>query len=181
MADFLANIAHANRMMWLGFASMALGLAAIASPFIAGKAAVIVLGLILLAVGLGQLFARGEVGRSRLWNAIQGAISALSGILVVAHPLLGLGFLTVLLMIYFAADGIWKMIDALQYASVPGWLWLLASGAVSLLLGLLIWKQWPVSETWAVGVLIGANLLSTGIALVAFAHSLKSSFRKVLS
>jgi hypothetical protein len=93
--EFLPNIARINRMMWLGFAFMALGLAAILSPFIAGEATVIVLGLILLAAGLGQLFARGEVGRSRLWNAVHGAISVLSGFLVLAHPLLGLGFLPV--------------------------------------------------------------------------------------
>src|ERR1035437_2602559 len=179
--EFLPNIARINRMMWLGFAFLALGIAAIASPFVAGKATVIVLGLILLAAGLGQLFARGEVGRARLWNAVHGAISVLSGFLVLAHPLLGLSFMTLLLMIYFAADGLWKIIESLQYISAPGWLWLLASGAPSLLLAFLIWRQWPVSETWAVGVLIGVNLLSTGVALVAFARSLKTSFRKVLS
>jgi uncharacterized membrane protein HdeD (DUF308 family) len=179
--EFLPNVARANRMMWLGFAFMALGLGAILSPFIAGQITVIVLGLILLAAGLGQLFARGEVGRARLWNAVHGAIGVLSGILILAHPLLGLSFLTLLLMIYFVADGLWKIIDSLQYVSVPGWLWLLASGAVSLLLGFLIWRQWPVSETWAIGVLIGANLLSTGFALVAFTRAFKRAFRTVLS
>jgi uncharacterized membrane protein HdeD (DUF308 family) len=181
--EFLPNIARTNRLMWLGFAFMALGLMAILSPFVAGEATVIVLGLILLAAGLGQLLAafRGEVGSRRLWNAIHGAISTLCGFLVLAHPLLGLGFLTFLLMIYFVADGLWKIMESLQYVSVPGWLWLLASGALSLLLGFLIWRQWPVSGTWAVGVLIGANLLSTGVALVAFARSLKRTFRKALS
>ncbi len=181
--EFLPNIAQINRMMWLGFAFMALGLMAILSPFVAGETTVIVVGLILLAAGLGQLLAafRGEVGSPRWLNAVHGAISTLSAFLVLAHPLLGLSFLTFLLMIYFGADGLWKIIESLQYVSVPGWLWLLASGALSLLLGLLIWSQWPVSGTWAVGVLIGANLLSTGFAKVAFARSLKSAFRKVLS
>jgi uncharacterized membrane protein HdeD (DUF308 family) len=48
----------------------------------------------------------------------------------------------------------------------------LASGVLSLILGLLIWSQWPVSGLWAVGVLVGVNLLGTGMALVTLASAL---------
>jgi len=47
--------------------------------------------------------------------------------------------------------------------------WVLGSGVLSLLLGLLIWNQWPVSGMWAVGVLVGVDLLSTGISMVVLA------------
>jgi membrane protein HdeD len=181
-AGILPNIRHINRMMWLGWALMALGLLSIFSPLVAGKAAVIVIGLILLAAGLGLLLEafQGDDGGGRLLTLVLGVITSLSGIVVCAHPLLGLGFLTLLLVIYFVADGVWKIIAAFRYMSVPGWLWLLASGALSLLLGLLIWRQWPVSGLSAVGLLIGVNLLATGFVLAALARSLKNTFRNVV-
>jgi uncharacterized membrane protein HdeD (DUF308 family) len=51
--------------------------------------------------------------------------------------------------------------------------WLLVSGAISLLLGLMIWNQWPVSGLWAVGILVGANLISTGVSLIVLASAIK--------
>ncbi len=66
----------------------------------------------------------------------------------------------------FILEGIWKIVSSLSYRSASGWVWVLGSGVLSLLLGLLIWNQWPVSGMWAVGVLVGVDLLSTGISMV---------------
>jgi hypothetical protein len=55
------------------------------------------------------------------------------------------------------------------------------SGALDLILGILIWQQWPVSGLWAVGILIGVNLLSTGIAFVALAMTWKRTVDAVRS
>lgn len=172
-----------NRLTWLGLALMALGILAILSPLLAGKAVVIAIGLILLVAGLGQLHDGFDAqhGYERLLILILGVITTLCAFFVLAHPLFGLEFLTFALIVFFVVDGLWKIIASFRYMSSPGWLWLLASGALSLLLGLLIWRQWPVSGLWAVGVLIGINLLSTGTALVALAGSLKDIGRNVLS
>jgi uncharacterized membrane protein HdeD (DUF308 family) len=97
----------------------------------------------------------------------------LAGISVVAHPLFGLAFLTLLLVVYFLVEGIWKIIVSFRYRPATGWIWLLLSGTASLLLGFLIWDQWPISGMWAVGVMVGINLLSTGLAFVALAATLK--------
>lgn len=172
-----------NRLTWLGLALMALGIFAIASPLLAGKAVVIAIGLILLAAGLGQLRESFDAqgGYERLMLLVLGAITTLCAIFVVAHPLFGLRFLTFVLLVFFVADGLWKIVTSARHAASPGWLWLLASGVLSLLLAFLIWRQWPVSGLWAVGVLIGVNLISTGAALVALAGSLKDLGRHVLS
>ena len=181
--DLLPRIAHVNRTMFLGWALMALGLLSICSPFVAGKAAVYLIGLFLLAAGLGLLLEsfQTEGVSERLLVLVLGLITSVSAIFVFVHPLLGLGALTFLLVGYFVADGLWKIIAAFRNMSAPGWFWLLASGALSLLLALLIWRDWPISGLYAVGVLVGVNLLSTGIALVAFARSLKNTFRNALS
>jgi uncharacterized membrane protein HdeD (DUF308 family) len=82
----------------------------------------------------------------------------------------------VLLIGYFVLEGVSKIIVSFRYRSAAGWKWMLASGMLSLILGLLIWNQWPVSGTRAVGVLVGVNLLGTGLALITLASTLNKSF-----
>ena len=172
-----------NRLTWLGWAVMVLGLLAIVSPLTAGKATVILVGLILLIAGLAQLlaaFRADQSGSSRVLTAMLGAITAVAAVFVLAHPLLGLRFLTFLLVAYLVCEGFWKIIVSLRSMHAAGYLWLLASGILSLLLGLLIWQQWPLAGTSAVGILVGVNLVGTGIALLAFAGSIKNTLRKAI-
>jgi membrane protein HdeD len=162
---------------WLGIALIALGLAAVVAPVVAGSALVIVIGFILLIAGTVPIVRelKAEASKERTIGLILGIITALAGIAVIGHPLFGLKFLTVLLVGYFVAEGVWKTVVSFRYKPAPGWKWLLASGVLSLVLGLLIWSQWPVSGMWAVGVLVGVNLLGTGLALVTLASTLNKS------
>ena len=172
-----------DRLTWLGWAVLVLGLLAIVSPLTAGKATVILVGLILLIAGLAQLlaaFRADQSGSSRVLTAMLGAITAVAAVFVLAHPLLGLRFLTFLLVAYLVCEGFWKIIVSLRSMHAAGYLWLLASGILSLLLGLLIWQQWPLAGTSAVCILVGVNLVGTGIALLAFAGSIKNTLRKAI-
>ena len=162
---------------------MVLGLLAIVSPLTAGTATVILVGLILLIAGLAQLlaaFRADQSGSSRVLTAMLGAITAVAAVFVLAHPLLGLRFLTFLLVAYLVCEGFWKIIVSLRSMHAAGYLWLLASGILSLLLALLIWQQWPLAGTSAAGILVGVNLVGTGIALLAFAGSIKNTLRKAI-
>jgi len=162
---------------WLGIALIALGLAAVLAPVVAGSALVIVIGFILLIAGTVPIVRelKAEASKERTIGLILGIITALAGIAVIGHPLFGLKFLTVLLVGYFVVEGVWKIVVSFRYKPATGWKWLLASGVLSLVLGLLIWNQWPVSGMWAVGVLVGVNLLGTGLALVTLASTLNRS------
>ena len=163
-----------EHLHWLGIALIALGLAAVVAPVVAGSALVIVIGFILLIAGTVPIVRelKAEASKERTIGLILGIITALAGIAVIGHPLFGLKFLTLLLVGYFVVEGVWKIVVSFRYKPAPGWKWLLASGVLSLVLGLLIWNQWPVSGLWAVGVLVGVNLLGTGLALVTLASTL---------
>ena len=165
----------------LGIVLIALGVAAVLTPVVAGSALVIVIGFILLLAGIVPIVRelKAEASMEKAIGLILGIITALTGIAVIGHPLFGLAFLTLLLVGYFVAEGVWKIVVSFRYKPATGWKWLLASGALSLILGLLIWRQWPVSGLWAVGVLVGVNLLGTGLALVTLASTLKSLARGV--
>jgi uncharacterized membrane protein HdeD (DUF308 family) len=163
-----------KHLKWLGIALIALGVAAVLAPVVAGGAVVTVIGFILLIAGIVPI-ARGwkaEASKERAMGFTLGIITMLAGIAVIGHPLLGLGVLTLLLAGYFVAEGVWKIVVSFRFRPATGWTWLLLSGAMSLVLGLLIWRQWPVSGIWAVGVLVGINLLGTGLALVTLASTL---------
>ena len=173
MAD--GGLAGVRSLKWLGIAMIVLGLIAILSPAVAGQAVVVVIGFAMLVAGVVQLVrgSQAEAGQRKILTLVLGGITALCGLLVLGHPFLGLSFLTLLLAVYLVVEGAWKIIASFRYRSVTGWLWLLASGILSLLLGMMIWNQWPVSGLWAIGVLIGVNLLSTGIAFVSLAWTVE--------
>jgi uncharacterized membrane protein HdeD (DUF308 family) len=169
-----------ENLNWLGVALIVLGVAAVLVPAVAGSAVVIVIGFILVLAGILAI-ARGlkaEDSVEKAMGLILGIITGLAGIAVIGHPLFGLAFLTLLLVGYFVAEGVWKIIASLRYKPATGWEWLLVSGVLSLMLGLLIWSQWPISGMWAVGVLVGVNLLGTGLALVALASALKKPLER---
>jgi len=84
-----------------------------------------------------------------------------------------LSFLTLLLVVFFVVEGTGKMVSAFSYRPSSGWVWMFVSGVLSLLLALIIWNQWPVSGMWAVGVLVGVDLLSTGASMVVLALALR--------
>jgi len=160
-----------NRLNWLGILLIVLGVVSILSPAVAGGAVVTVVGLILLVAGVVQILRALQMsGSEKVLTIALGVIAALAGIAVVLHPILGLAFLTLLLAAYFVAEGVWKIIASFRYRPAAGWGWLLGSGVLSLVLGWLIWSQWPLSGLWAVGVLVGVNLLGTGASLVTLSQ-----------
>jgi len=68
---------------------------------------------------------------------------------------------------------------AVQIRPVSGWGWMLANGVITLLLGWMLWKQWPLSGAWAVGVLFGVQLISTGASLLAIGGAVRSMAKAV--
>jgi len=170
------EIPSGKRLKIIGTVSIVLGGIAIASPAVAANAVVIVVGLVMLASGIPQILhgLKGEAWRDKVMPIILGLISCVAGVLVLAHPLLGLGFLTLLLSGYFIAEGLWKIFASLKFRPVEGWGWLLLGGILSLVLGFLIWKQWPLSGVWAIGILVGIDLLTSGICLVILGSALRN-------
>ena len=165
----------ANTLMWLGVALSILGILLLISPVAMGNAVVRLVAIVLAITGLAQLVhafrASGRV--NVLASAILGAIVAGVGVMVWFNPNIGSGFLTALLIIFFIVNGLWKVVTSMRYRRASGWGWLLLSGLVSLLFVYLLWKQWPLAGAWAIGVLVGIDLLLTGVAMVLLSRTVK--------
>lgn len=176
------NLPKTSHLLLMGIAMMVIGALAVTTPAVAGTAVVLVIGGLLLVAGIIQLVQglRTEGWASKLFPSILGLVTALAGLAVLGHPLLGLTYLTLVLAVYFVIEGIWKIITTFSYRTVTGWPLMLISGLVSLVLGILIWRQWPVSGIWAVGVLVGIDLLMTGVSMIALAINLRR-FQRITS
>ena len=144
-----------------------LGFLAIAEPAIAGLAVTLLVGWLLIVGGIVHLiaaFSGGGAGRV-IWQVIIGIVYVLGGIYFLTHPLLGLGTLTLLLATIILIEAVLEFIAYFRTRSASGGSgWLLVNALITLLLGGLIWFHWPSSSVWAIGTLVGVNLLMTGFS-----------------
>lgn len=159
----------AGWVIGFGVLLIVLGALAVLAPLVAGLAIDVMIGALFLASGIAEvIFAlRATNWGAGLLSFTSGGLSIACGAVMLLSPLLGLSFLTLLLAGYFFADGIARAVLALRARSLPGWQWMLFNGLVTLALAGLIVADWPVSGVWAIGVLVGVNILLTGWALVA--------------
>jgi uncharacterized membrane protein HdeD (DUF308 family) len=143
-----------------------LGIAAIVEPGVAGLAVAILVGWLLIFAGLAHLvgtFSGGGAGRA-IWQVLLGIIYLVGGIYFLTHPLLGLGTLTLLLGVVILAEAVLEFMAYFRERNEGGSRWRLFNGVITLLLGGLIWFHWPSSSVWAIGTIVGANLLMTGFS-----------------
>jgi len=143
-----------------------LGMLAIIEPGVAGLAVTILVGWLLIFGGVAHLvaaFGGGGAGRV-IWQVLIGILYILGGVYFLTHPLLALGTLTLLLAVIILMEAAFEVIAYFRTRREGGSGWLLVNALITLLLGGLIWFHWPSSSVWAIGTLVGVNLLMTGIS-----------------
>jgi uncharacterized membrane protein HdeD (DUF308 family) len=89
-----------------------------------------------------------------------------TGILLFAYPLNGVLTLTLLLGSFFLTEGVFESVLAFKLRPQKNWGWVLGNGIITLILGLLVWFEWPQDAPWAIGTLVGISVLSTGVSRV---------------
>jgi uncharacterized membrane protein HdeD (DUF308 family) len=159
---------NAGLLISLGAVTVIFGAVAVASPLITGVAVVVFVGFLLLASGVTQVVhaLKSRQWGTGFWGTVIGLLGVAAGLLMIFRPLVGLVTMTILLAIYFLVDGISEIIAAFKIKPDQGWGWVLFNGIIAMLLGLMIWRQWPVSGKWAIGLLIGIHILMTGWTMI---------------
>jgi uncharacterized membrane protein HdeD (DUF308 family) len=172
-ADTMAT-APGYRWGWLlvlGIVQIIAGAIAIAVPVLASLAAVGVLGALLLVTGILQLVhaIKARAWPRSAWYGLGGLLYTLAGLLVVFYPLSGALALAVIIAIALIADGAVRAAFGLVVRPVRGWGWLVAAGLASTLVGVILLIGWPATALWAIGLLLGINLIFTGATNAALA------------
>jgi uncharacterized membrane protein HdeD (DUF308 family) len=166
-------------LVFLGIVLILVGLAAICMPLVASLAVELFIGWILLVSGLMQvIYSFSSRGWGRFFvRLLAGLLYLIVGLMLVAQPLRGVVTLTLLLGILFVLEGICKIIASIGNRYMPCWGGLCLSGVLALIIGIIIWNGWPSSAAWAIGLLVGINILFRGWALIALASALPSEIR----
>jgi len=139
---------------------------------------VALLGIFLSVSGFVMLF---HAAISKQWrgfwiNLLMGLLYLALGFILMSNPGIGALSLTMLIAGFFIAGGFFRMIAAIV-TRFEHWGWFLVSGLITLLLGAMIWAQWPISGLYIIGVFIGLELIITGSTLAALAITARDTSR----
>src|SRR6267154_2986400 len=164
---------HWKAFLIEGILLMILGLAAMVVPAFAGLAVTIFLGWMFLISGIAGLvltfWAREMPGF--WWSLISAALAVLAGGILLARPVQGVLTLTIVVGAYFLAEGVTTIMYALEHRRELSerWSWLLFAGVLDILIAAMIIAGLPGSAEWAIGLLVGINLLFGGSTLIGVA------------
>lgn len=163
-----------SRSLWMivGIISIIGGIFALFNPLSASLAAEQLAGWIFLLVGIMQFVAmfRAPTTSGKIYAAIGGIIGVLVGIELLQEPLRGMFALTMVIAILFMATGIVKVMTAFALRGTVAFLPILLSGAISIILAVMIFANYPQSATSILGILLAIELISNGISLVMFSR-----------
>ena len=158
----------------LGIVYVIAGLIALGSIVTATIATVFVVGIMMLIAGVAEVFHAFQIktwGRFLLWLLL-GALYIIAGFLTFENPLLAAALLTLLLGVSLIASGIMRIVLAFGMKGGTPWIWVVLSGAITLLLGLIILAHWPVSSLYLLGLFLGIDLVFAGAGWIAVGFGL---------
>ena len=160
----------------VGVALIVMGSICIASPIFATITSMMLFGFLLMAAGIAQIVTSFWAGRwsGMLLHLLIGVLYVVVGLMVSDAPLENAVLLTKLLAIFLIVTGIFNIVGSLIHR-YPHWGWVMLNGCISLLLGLLINRQWPNSAPYIIGLFIGIEMIFNGWNWIALAIGLKVS------
>ena len=167
-----------KRWFWflgLGVLLIVLGTSAIGSSVLMTLATMELIGWLLIGTGLFQIV---HAFATRGWNGffvdlLSGILSTVVGGLIAASPGATAVTLTLLIAMFLIFGGISRIVVALSFR-FPNWIWLLVHGLINLWLGVAIWKEWPFSGLWVIGLFVGIDMIFNGWSLVMLALTAKN-------
>jgi uncharacterized membrane protein HdeD (DUF308 family) len=162
-----------------GIVLVILGLLAIVVPPLATVAIEIFIGWLFLISGVAGLIttfgARHAPGF--WWSLLSAVLGIAAGVVLLGWPLSGVVTLTLLLIVFFIIEGVFSIMYALEHKSelTGQWGWMLVSGIIDLVLAAIIFAGLPGTAAWALGLLVGINMLFGGSAMIAMALHARNS------
>ena len=159
----------------LGVIYVIAGLIALGSIVEATVVSVFIVGIMMLIAGVAEVIHAFQVkswGRFLLW-ALLGALYIVAGFVTFENPLLAAAILTLILGVALITSGIMRIILAFSVKEGVPWIWILVSGLITLLLGIVILVHWPVSSLYILGLFLGIDLVFAGAGWIALGLGLR--------
>lgn len=159
----------------LGVVYVIAGLIALGSVVFATVVSVFVVGIMMLIAGIAEVINAFQIktwGKFLLWLLL-GALYIVAGFVTFENPLLAAAVLTLLLGFALVASGIMRIILGFSMKEGMPWVWVVLSGAITLLLGIVILVHWPVSGLYILGLFLGIDLVFAGVGWIGVGLGLR--------
>jgi len=174
--------ASTTSILW-GVLLIVFGMVAIGAPFLAAVAVSVAVAWLIVLAGVVHLMLAFRVhgAGSMIWKLLVGIAYLCFGAYLILHPVIGVASLTLLLASLFLLEGILNIVLYVKMRPIHGSSWMLVDGIITLLLGLMIYMQWPSSSAWAIGTLVGVSLIFSGVARVMMSFAVRKATDTVSS
>jgi uncharacterized membrane protein HdeD (DUF308 family) len=158
-----------------------LGIFAIIEPGVAGLGVTLLVGWLLVFGAIFHFIHAFKGGRAKqiIFQVLVGILYLIGGFYFLTHTIMGVATLTLLLAGIILAEGVIELIGYFRNRKEGASGWILVNSIITLLLGGLIWFHWPSSTVWAIGILVGVNLLMTGITRLMFGLAIRKAVTAV--
>jgi uncharacterized membrane protein HdeD (DUF308 family) len=159
----------------LGVVYVIVGFIALGSVVLATAASVLVVGVMMLIAGVAEIINAFQIktwGKFLLWLLL-GALYVVAGFVTFQNPLLAAAVLTLLLGASLVVSGVTRVILAFNMREGTPWIWVVLSGVVTLVLGLIILARWPFSSLYVLGLFLGIDLVFAGVSWISIGLGLK--------
>ena len=161
----------------LGVVYLIAGFIALGSVAMATVASVLVVGVMMIIAGVAEVFSAFQIkswGKFLLW-ALLGVLYIFAGFVTFENPLLAAVLLTLILGASLVASGIMRIFLGFSMKRETPWIWVVLSGVITLLLGLLILARWPVSSLYILGLFLGIDLIMAGAGWIGLGFGLRGN------
>jgi uncharacterized membrane protein HdeD (DUF308 family) len=161
----------------LGIVYVAAGFVALGSVVFTTVATVFVVGIMMMIAGIAEVINAFQIkswGKFMLWLLL-GVLYIVAGLVTCENPLLAGALLTLLLGFSLLASGIARIVLALSMKGGAPWVWVVLSGIITFVLGLVILAHWPVSGLYVLGLFLGINLIFAGMSWIGVGFGLRRS------
>jgi uncharacterized membrane protein HdeD (DUF308 family) len=159
----------------LGIVYLIAGLIALGSVVMATVASVFVVGVMMIVAGVAEVFSAFQVkgwGKFLLW-VLLGVLYIVAGFVTFENPLLAAALLTLVLGAALVASGIMRIVLAFGMKQETPWIWVVLSGVITLLVGVVILAHWPVSSLFVLGLFLGIDLVMAGAGWIGIGLTLR--------
>ena len=176
-SDMAPLRAKSGWIVALGIVYLLAGFIALGSVVMATVASVLVVGVMMIIAGVAEVVSAFQIkswGKFLLW-VLLGVLYIIAGFVTFENPLLAAALLTLILGASLVASGIMRIILAFSLKQEIPWIWVLLSGAITLLLGLLILAHWPISSLYILGLFLGIDLVMAGAGWIGIGFGLRRS------
>lgn len=180
-AEFMERVKQNSGIaIGLGVLIALMGFFALVSPMVAGISVALVIGVLMIISGILQLVFAFKAGTG-FWPYVLGVLTIIAGGYMAGNPAVAAATITIFLAAYLLVSGISEILMAFQIKPMNGWGWTLFSGIISVLLGFMIWGQFPLSGVLAIGIFLGIKLLFTGLTLVMMGFAARNEAKELVS